>query len=251
MCQLRCNVQTFPKGPAIHQAHGFVLREDGTWRMVESALPQRQTGDTALETKTNLVAAAGDLLNAKDLQLGASAFAKAVINETLSDPAVHTLLVKVATEALKDAETQASLRMLSTDLLTWLAKEPWFQHQIVELLVWVAAQQYTTDAVVDLGNNALQSAELQAQGSKALSDVFWRTFEDKPLQEKAQAWLWESSVRPSRLASCVGPSSTNPSNPCIPRSRPRRLLALWQACPRRQLSLLQTAALLWAWPCLQ
>jgi len=156
------------------------------------------------------VAAAGDLLNAKDLQLDASALAKAVINETLPDPAVHTRLVKAATEALKDAETQASLRMLSTDLLSWLAKEPWFQQQIVELLVWVAAQQYTTDAVVDLGNKALQNAELQAQGSKALSGVFWCTFEDKPLQEKAQAWLWEivsASITPG-LGHKASPEAT-------------------------------------------
>lgn len=74
------------------------------------------------ETKQNIVEAAGDILSAKDLQLDASAFAKAVIQQTLSDPAMHALLIRVITEALADKATKDVVNAFVTELLTWLSK---------------------------------------------------------------------------------------------------------------------------------
>jgi hypothetical protein len=153
--------------------------------LVYSAWPTIKT-----ETQESLVAAAGDVLGNKDLQVDASTFAKAVINETLSDPKIHALLVSVATEALQDPKTQDTVRMFSYDLLQWLSKEPWFNKLVVDLVAWTLAQQYVIDATAQLGTASLADPALQDMATKALVDVFWRAFEDKALQDKAQAWTW-------------------------------------------------------------
>lgn len=153
--------------------------------IVYTAWPRIKT-----ETQESLVEAAGSLLSAKDLQLDASTFAKAVINETLSDPKIHALLVSVATEALQDQKTQESVRQFSYNLLAWLSKEPWFNQMVLDLVLWVLAQKFTTDATAALGSSSLADPALQDTATKALTDVFWRAFDDKALQEKAQQWTW-------------------------------------------------------------
>ena len=141
--------------------------------------------------KANLLAAAGDVLASPDLQGDAAAFARSVVAATLADPGTHAAALRAVAAALADPATAAVTQVFLREQLVWLAAQPWFSAAVAELLAGLAADPATRDALVGLARRALEAPDLRDAGAQALVAAFWQAFDDKPLQARAERWVWE------------------------------------------------------------
>ena len=114
------------------------------------------------------------VLGAKDVQDQASDFAKAVVNELFTDPAVReqalvflaqlisssgmqALAVDLVRATLTDPATGAQLRKTTDELVRWLLADPGIRAELQGLVLWLLLQPDTQVALVGLVNRSVHT----------------------------------------------------------------------------------------------
>lgn len=149
---------------------------------------------------------ATQLLDAKDLQERASLFARTIVNETLSDDAIHRqadaflsqllsspqtrLLVReLVSSTLQDESTRTEVKKLVDWVVDWLLHDESVRAQLTDLAVWLVAQDSVRAAVTELSMQTLADAQLQQKATDMSSSVVNATLDDPVVTAHAKTWL--------------------------------------------------------------
>eukprot|EP01138_Halocafeteria_seosinensis_P011433 gb/GECG01011677.1/.p1 GENE.gb/GECG01011677.1/~~gb/GECG01011677.1/.p1 ORF type:complete len:510 (+),score=64.59 gb/GECG01011677.1/:1-1530(+) len=198
--------------------HGLRMESKTTFRVVASAVFLGSVLITVAfwkEIKQFFVGqtseVAGTVLSAEDVQVKASDFAKAVLNQIMTDPVVYQRAITFLQKILQDPETQKQLQNLvsnaleSTEVRTGLydllenentvyhlktmlvniVHDESTQRALLDLLLWLVQQQTVKVSLQELLVSLFRDQHLVDEGSKYLTQAVHQTLSDEGVKRHA------------------------------------------------------------------